>query len=523
MAIEALELQRDGDQPVDDLLLLAGLLKARLLLQRLGERHRIGGIGRHQLAELVDVAVAHLEHAPDVAQDGARLHRAEGDDLRHLFAAVFGLDVADHLLAPILAEVDVEIRHRDAVGIEEALEQQRKAQRVEVGDRQRIGDERAGARAAPRTDRNPLRLRPFDEVGNDQEVAREAHPLDDRELEGEAVAIGLRIVAGCRTMEGEALLQPLLRLALKLCDLGAKRCLRVVGIGGDEARQDGLADRRPERAAPGDLDRVLQRLGKIGEERAHLRLALQAVVARQPAAVLVADEPVCRDSDQGVMRVEIVDAVEERLVRRDQREAELVSELGAFGLGPVAPAFMALQLDIKPVAEHRLEPLQPFAGKPSPPCRDRRSDRPRRAAGQDDQVFGPRLQPSCQNVRALIARMGKVGHRDDIDEVGKARFARGDEDHRRRAGQLVPLSARTALAFQIGEIHFQLTPDDRLDAGLGRFLGKLERTEEVAGVGDADGGRAVGLGMLDDLIDPQRAFEKREGTVNAQMDEARFP
>jgi hypothetical protein len=37
-------------------------------------------------------------------------------------------------------KVDVEVRHRDAVGIEEALEQQAEAQRVEIRDGQRPGD-----------------------------------------------------------------------------------------------------------------------------------------------------------------------------------------------------------------------------------------------------------------------------------------------------------------------------------------------------------------------------------------------
>ena len=49
---------------------------------------------RHELAQLVDLAVGHLQHAADVAQHAARLQGAERDDLRHLLAAVFLLDVA---------------------------------------------------------------------------------------------------------------------------------------------------------------------------------------------------------------------------------------------------------------------------------------------------------------------------------------------------------------------------------------------------------------------------------------------
>ena len=137
----------------DDRLARRFLGEARLALDRLAERHRVGRVLRHHLAEPVDLAVGHLQHAADVAQHRARLQRSEGDDLRDLVAAVFLLDVADHLVAAVLAEVDVEVGHRDAVGIEEALEEQREAQRVDVGDRGRIGDERARARATSRPDR----------------------------------------------------------------------------------------------------------------------------------------------------------------------------------------------------------------------------------------------------------------------------------------------------------------------------------------------------------------------------------
>ena len=66
-----------------------------------------------------------------------------------------------------------------ALGIQEALEEQVVADRIEVGDAQRVGNQAAGRRAAPRPDRNALSLGVVDEVGDDQEVSREAH-LGDR-------------------------------------------------------------------------------------------------------------------------------------------------------------------------------------------------------------------------------------------------------------------------------------------------------------------------------------------------------
>ena len=154
----------------------------------------MGRVLRHQLGELVDLAERHFEHPADIAQDAARQERAEGDDLRDAVGAVALAHIGDHFVAALLAEVDVEIRHRHPLGIEEALEQEAEPQRIEIGDGERPGDDRARARAAPRPDRNALRLRPLDEVGDDEEIAGECHVDDDVELEGEALLV---VFLGC--------------------------------------------------------------------------------------------------------------------------------------------------------------------------------------------------------------------------------------------------------------------------------------------------------------------------------------
>jgi hypothetical protein len=99
--------------------------------------------------------------------------------------AVLVAHVLDDLVAVVLAEVDVEVGHRHALRVQEALEQQRVGKRIEVGDAQREGHQRARARAAARADRHAVGLGPVDEVGHDQEVAREAHLDDGVALVGE--------------------------------------------------------------------------------------------------------------------------------------------------------------------------------------------------------------------------------------------------------------------------------------------------------------------------------------------------
>ena len=125
---------------------------------------------RNLFRDAIDVRVGQVHHAADVADHGLRLHGAERDDLRHVLAAVLRGDVLDHLAAAALAEVDVDIRQRDALRIEEALENQVVVQRVDVGDAQRPGHEAAGRRAAAGADRNAVLARVADEVPDDQEV-----------------------------------------------------------------------------------------------------------------------------------------------------------------------------------------------------------------------------------------------------------------------------------------------------------------------------------------------------------------
>ena len=106
--------------------------------------------GRHRLGDAVGHRVAGLaeEHPRRVLDRGLRLDRGVGDDLRDPVLAVLLGDVADHLAAPALVEVHVDVGHRDALGVEEPLEDQLVLDRVEVGDAQDVGDERARRRPA---------------------------------------------------------------------------------------------------------------------------------------------------------------------------------------------------------------------------------------------------------------------------------------------------------------------------------------------------------------------------------------
>src|SRR5206468_12674720 len=90
------------------------------------------------------------------------------------------------LVPPMDGEIDVDVRHRLAAGVQEALEEEVVLDRVDVGDLDAVGDERAGGAPAAGPDADSVPLRERDEVADDQEVVREAHLPDRLQLEPES-------------------------------------------------------------------------------------------------------------------------------------------------------------------------------------------------------------------------------------------------------------------------------------------------------------------------------------------------
>ena len=89
---------------------------------------------RDRLGDAVDLAIAVPQHAADVADRRPGQHRAERDDLGDVVLAVLAPDVGDDLVAPAVLEVDVDVRHRHPVGVQEPLERQLVEDRVDRRD-----------------------------------------------------------------------------------------------------------------------------------------------------------------------------------------------------------------------------------------------------------------------------------------------------------------------------------------------------------------------------------------------------
>ncbi len=406
MPVQAFQLLRDLQQARHHRLAVARFLQFRLALDGLRQRYGIGRIVGHQLAELVDLAVGHLQHAPDVAQHRAGLQFSVRDDLGDAIGAVLVLDVTDHLVAAVLAEVDVEVGHRHAFGVEEPLEQQAEPQGIEIGDGERPGDDGARARATAGSNRDAAGFGPFDEVGHDQEVARILHLRDDIDLEGQALFVVGRGEAGRRLARCKTRLQASFRLRAKLSRFKREKLgFADIRLGLDVSRQDRLASLGPECAPLGDLDGIGESLGEIREQLCHLIGGLEEMLARQPSAIILDDVAAFRDAKQGVMGFVVVRRSEIDFVGRDDRQRARIGEFEQRWLGfDFVLQAVALDLDVETIAEDLLERLQPLHGQVLLVLAQGLVDGAVGTTGQRDQPRAPCLAAARSGCAALRPR-----------------------------------------------------------------------------------------------------------------------
>src|SRR5579884_1510082 len=126
-----------------------------------------------QAVQLVRRQAQRLAHVADRA---ARLVGDVGRDERGVLAPVALVDVLEHLLAVLAREVDVDVRQRGQLLVQEAADEQLVANGIDVGQAEHVGDDRASRRAAS--------------LGGDALAAGEGHQVpDDEEVAGQPVTL----------------------------------------------------------------------------------------------------------------------------------------------------------------------------------------------------------------------------------------------------------------------------------------------------------------------------------------------
>ena len=151
-----------------------------VLAQALGRGQRVGPVA-NAAGQRINLVGRHAQHPRHIAHcTGAAIaagHRGE----RGAAAAVALEHVLDHFLAPLVLEVDVDVRRLVALTGDEAFEQHPDPVRVDRGDSQRVADHRVGGRAAALTEDLPAAGKAHDVV-HGEEVALVAELGDQRQL-----------------------------------------------------------------------------------------------------------------------------------------------------------------------------------------------------------------------------------------------------------------------------------------------------------------------------------------------------
>ena len=320
------------------------------LLPRLGKRY-LGNVWDER-SELVRVGEGVVHDAPDVLDGALRGHLSERHDVRDVVGAVFARHVVEHPFAPRVVEIDVDIGHRYAVGVEEAFEKEVVLYRIDVRDAERVGDGGARRGAAPRPDPHAALLpRGAYVVRHDEEVAGEAHRAYRVELELDALfyvvgqllapaplrarphergeIFGLELYADGLVVAAELLHPPLgvHGLEFGLAVFSARLLLGAERGGDVELRHDRGRVELEFLDHVGDLASVRDELRVLGEDAAHVLLGLEPFLARIHEALLVAHLRARREREKDVVRVVVLLVEEVDVVRGDDADAELFAEL----------------------------------------------------------------------------------------------------------------------------------------------------------------------------------------------------
>ncbi len=473
VADEVLELARQVDQvayvvlvavPVHQFLRQHGVVAfAHRVLERDAQRHR------NELGHAVDEAVGEAEHAAGVAHRRLGRHGAVGDDLADPVAAVLAGDVVDHLVAAVHAEVDVEVGHRHAFGIEEALEQQVVGNRIQIGDAQRPRHQRACARTTSGTHRDAVVLGPVDEVRHDQEVAGEPHAHDDVDFQVQASPVAFFGVPGGHRQFGQATVQAAMRL-------GADPAFERLIAGHRERRQGVLPQGELEVAALGEGEGVVDGVGDVGEQRLHLVRRLQvllgAVVAR---ALGIVEHPASGDAHAGLVRVVAFSIEEAYVVAGDHRYAACRGRVQCEGVERIlAFALRSRQFQVQVLTEAALQVGQVLLGQFVAP-----------AGGQSR---GMALAPDDGEQAAAVAVQPRRVDGDAVGAVALHPCAR-QQARQGEIAAVVPAQEGQLPRALAALGHADVGACDRLDAHrLGRLV-ELHQREQVVAIGNRQGGQ----------------------------------
>ena len=152
----------------------------------LGVTHRAAAHAPDRGGERADRVFRQAEDLADLADGGAAAIGDHGRGDAGAVAAVVLVDVLDHLLAPLVLEIDVDVGRLVAIRGDEALEQEAACARIDLGDAEAVTDRRIRRRAAALAE-NVLAARVTDDVVDGEEIGRVIAARRSARVHGRAI------------------------------------------------------------------------------------------------------------------------------------------------------------------------------------------------------------------------------------------------------------------------------------------------------------------------------------------------
>ena len=467
---------------------------------------------RHHAGYAVHIAVAHAQGPANVSQGGLGAQRPVGDDLGHTVIAVLVDDVVQYLVAPVVLEVHVDVRHFLAFHVQEALEDETVLQRINVGDAKGVQHD-AGGGTAPHAEHYVALAHEIDDVPHDQEIVGEAGIADNLQLIAQPLHRSAFFTPGgsVRVAAPESL----------LADLG-QVFVGVHAAGGLVARQVGLPELQRNVAHIGDYAGIGQRLGgnvpgQADEQRLHLLRTLDIVgVVLHPQPLFVPDRSVGLDADVDVLQVGLVLMHVVGVVGGHQRQPIFKPGVLRQPQQPLVDlvqlryVLVALQLQEISFTEQLAVPASGLDRAVVVPIGQQPGHLGGGTARQADQARAVFLQQALVDARAVVEALD-VGLGDQLHQVAVAGVVAGQQHQVRRA----PLRGVLLVPAVMGDV--DLATYDGLDASVEAGGVKVHHTIEGAVVGDGQRIHAQLARAFDQLGDAADAVEHAVFGVDVQV------
>ena len=448
------------------------------------------GEGLGQEVEQVRIHAERLAHVADGAAQPV------GDERRgqcRPLAPVALVDVLDDLLAPLVLEINVDVRRFVALPGDEALEQQVHAGRVDLGDVQAETDRRVGRRPAPLAE-DVLAAGKLDDVLHREEIVLVVEGPDEFEFPADKtqniVGNALR-PAFARTGQGE-LFQVLERRQVRGNQfLGVPVAQLVHG----------------KTAEPGNVGRLVEEFARVEfPERRDGPQGSLGVAERGAAQFghrgLQADggHHVLQRLPHRVVGVHVVAGHEGQAEPHGKRE-----RVG--GLVQVAAFPEKLQGDPEPAAPvdfagEGIETPRGY-GRAGGRAGEQGLDAP--AVGNKGFDGWSRSAPGYPERQAGLEAVAEIFEFGPVFALGGTPPQPGDEPGKLAVGATV---GRQQDEFAASIVEFELGADDELDAVLSRSQVRLGQAGERTLVGDGDGRIAELRGPLDQLFRMRSAAQE---------------